>query len=434
MDNKDYRQETEKNKEPGYGITMDFEGRIQSIGPDIETLLGFTHEDVADKKRFSIFFPGSTVITELPEWMASASRDGSFKKTVRLICSDGKAIAADLEIIAEADDPDAGMRAMINHRPDINPDELLSKTGFKHAINKWAKVTRAPFLSATLGAVLVGGAYSSFSGLSPFPWHLFLAACFGACLLHLAANVFNDYFDWKSGTDPGNNDYFSPFTGGSRAVELGLATEKKLFLTGLGLVIGAGLIGIYLVYIQGPALILFGLAGALSGYFYTAPPLRLVARRGLGEFLIMLNFGPLMTAGTIYAISGSVNWTSFAIGLPPGLLTAAILWINQFPDAESDGRAGKNHMVVVLGKSAARWGYIAIVMAAFAVVVAGVLIRLLPPHTLLVLAGLPMAFHAFKVLIKHYSDRKLVSASASTIKLQAMVGILLSAGLLLGGG
>ena len=53
------------------------------------------------------------------------------------------------------------------------------------------------------------------------------------------------------------------------------------------------------------------------------------------------------------------------LGIPFGLLTTNILFINQFPDAKSDAETGKNHLVVTLGKKAARWGYLVILTLAF---------------------------------------------------------------------
>jgi len=54
-----------------------------------------------------------------------------------------------------------------------------------------------------------------------------------------------------------------------------------------------------------------------------------------------------------------------SLGVPFGFLTTNILYINQFPDAESDAKTGKNHLVVTLGKKAARWGYLVILSLAF---------------------------------------------------------------------
>ena len=114
------------------------------------------------------------------------------------------------------------------------------------------------------------------------------------------------------------------------------------------------------------------MSGLFLGYFYTARPLRLVARRGLGELAIFLAFGPLLTLGTGYAISSetigflsSEFYMLLSLGVPFGFLTTNILYINLFPDAESDAKTGKNHLVVTFGKKAARWGYLVILSLAF---------------------------------------------------------------------
>src|SRR5207248_4804707 len=83
----------------------------------------------------------------------------------------------------------------------------------------------------------------------------------------------------------------------------------------------------------------FGAAGAFAALFYTAPPIRLAARRGAGELFVGLCFGPLMTAGAIYALTRELSPMSFLVGVPAGLLTTAILWVNEFPDAASDAKA-----------------------------------------------------------------------------------------------
>ena len=103
----------------------------------------------------------------------------------------------------------------------------------------------------------------------------------------------------------------------------------------------------------------------MLGYLYTAPPVRLVARRGLGELGIALAFGPLVTAGVVYVLTQQLTPMAFLIGLPVGLLTANILLINEFPDAASDATTGKNHLVVTYGKEQSTYIYLAILLAAF---------------------------------------------------------------------
>ena len=131
------------------------------------------------------------------------------------------------------------------------------------------------------------------------------------------SNLFNDYYDVKDGTDGANTEYFNAglnstmlegaqLSGGSRAVELGLITHigtlslaRKMLFVAI-LVTSLLLINSFYAtgeFSNGLYALVVGFLGGLLGYFYTARPLRLVARRGLGELAIFLSFGPLMTLG-----------------------------------------------------------------------------------------------------------------------------------------
>jgi 1,4-dihydroxy-2-naphthoate octaprenyltransferase len=278
--------------------------------------------------------------------------------------------------------------------------------------------------------VLIGAAWAvARGGQASFSWGVFALVAVGAVALQVAANTFNDYFDWRSGTDLANNEYFQPFSGGSRSIELRLITAPALFRVGLGAIAVATAVGVALTWLCGPEILGFGVAGALSAFFYTAPPLRLVARKGLGELLIGLNFGPLMVAGTAFCLTGTLTVMDFVAGLPIGLLTTAILWVNQFPDAVSDEATGKNNLVVVLGKRAARWGYVALWTAAFGTIVFVAAAGLHPVGVLAALFALPLALPTTRTLLRHYDDRKLVSACSGTIRLQLVTGLLMAAGL-----
>lgn len=417
-------------------ITCDLEGRIQTFNKGAQEIFGYSADEVIGKKRVSLFSPGVIVLGHVGGWLKAASMQGEFKTRTVFLRKDGTPFAADIRITPTfRDGRQIGFCGVTTPCPDVSVDEAMPHVSLGTRLFAWAVITRAPFLTASIMPVLLGAAWVAASGsVTPFPWVPFVLALVGGMALHVAANVFNDYFDWTGGTDPANNDYFQPLSGGSRSVELGLIGEKALFGVGWAALGIAALCGIVLMVAFGRwSLLLFGLFGAFSAFFYTAPPLRLAARRGIGELLIGLNFGPLMTAGTIYSLTGALSAVDFLIGLPIGLLITAVLWINQFPDYEADQLTGKINLVVVLGKERARWGYVLLVIGAFVLVVAGVLAGMAPWGALVVLAALPIAISAIRVLFHHYADRALVSANQSTIKLHVAAGLLMTAGVLLTG-
>ncbi len=416
-------------------ITCDMEGRIETFNKGAEEIFGYHPDEIIGKKRVSAFSPGLVVLEHVPAWLKTASEEGEYVGETVFVRKDGSSFNAEIRITPTFQDGVqigyCGVTSPVDMKEgaDLTPDTSPITKLFA-----WMVIMRLPFLTASLIPVIIGATWAVANNMvESFPWLLFVLTMVGAASLHVAANTFNDYFDWTSGTDKINNDYFLPYSGGSRSMELGLISEKGMLRVGIVSLFVALASGVAVMLLSNQTLLLaFGLVGAFSGYFYTAPPLRLAARKGLGELLIGMNFGPLMTAGTVLALTGQVGWQEFAIGLPVGFLTTAILWINQFPDEDADRLSGKINLVVVLGKERARWGYIVLLVAAFGITLAGVLANVFPIGTLAIIGALPLAISASRILFKHYQDRELVAANAKTINLQIVAGMLTAAGIYAG--
>lgn len=283
---------------------------------------------------------------------------------------------------------------------------------------------RAPFTSASALPALMAAAWAWQRG-QDFSWLRAVLAVAGAAVVHLAANVLNDYHDWDESDRI--NRFATPFSGGSRSRLEGLVARRTFLVLGIVLLVAACGLAAGLVALGRPWVPLIGLAGALGGIIYSARPLQL-AGRGLGELVIFICFGPLITLGTGYAIEGVFALHYALVGLPMGFLVANILWINEFPDIEADGKAGKRTLVVRLGSSRARWGYVTLV-AGFALSVAALwLASILPVWSLACLLTLPLAVKAVRNLWPHHADpEKLLPSQAATIQMQAAAGLLLTA-------
>ena len=427
-------------------ITCDMEGRVLTMNDGAEKIFGYKKEEIIGKKRVSIFSPGEIVIQNVGNWLATADKFGEFVGKTYFLKKDGTKINAKISIRptfadgkSSAQTGYCGVTEVINENVDV-PISLFTK------IIKGVAITRIPFSSASIFPVLAIAAYYAGLGDGLFSVTSLLLTVLGVLLLHLSSNVFNDYFDVSDGTDEGNNEYFQPagaaITGGSRAIELGIITLDKTKTVASSLLISsllvAGLLFYNMYQVTGSTInvegaLAVGLSGLFLGYFYTARPLRLVARRGLGELAIFLAFGPLLTLGTGYAISSetivflsSEFYMLLSLGVPFGFLTTNILYINQFPDAKSDAKTGKNHLVVTFGKKAARWGYLVILSLAFySSVYLNDLLNVhenfnsnvfLMGNAVLYLFGLSI----FIKLFKNYQKRELVNANIQTIVLQTL--------------
>jgi 1,4-dihydroxy-2-naphthoate octaprenyltransferase len=412
------------------------EGRIETFGDGSEQMFGYAKEEIIGKKRVSLFSPGRVVLEHVPTWLAKASKSGEYVTRTVFLRKDGTPFAAEIRVTPTfKDGVQVGFCGVTEELQDLDPAEAMPKISLMTKIFTWLVITRAPFLTAIIIPILIGAAWVAARQLAtPFPTGTFFTALFAGIFMHVAANTFNDYFDWTSGTDQGNNDYFLPYSGGSRSIELGLVTERGLLTVASVSLLISAVLG-YLLYLQsGIGVLVFGLVGVFFSYFYTAPPLRLAARRGLGELAVGLSFGPLAVAGTVYALTGRVVLVDFLAGVPIGLLTVAILWINQFPDLEADEAAGKVNLVVLLGRKQARWGYVVLMVLAFGLALYWAFVsEIYPLGALLILGGAPMAYSASRVLLREYAQRSLVRANVATIKLHAVAGFLMAIGLFFNG-
>ncbi|MGA0833945.1 MAG: UbiA family prenyltransferase, partial [Candidatus Kapaibacteriota bacterium] len=282
-------------------ITCDMEGVITTFNVGAEDMFGYSTTEAIGRMRVSNFSPGEVVLQNLGGWLATAVKEGEWIGETNFIRKNGEMFGARIRISPTFKDGQQIGFCGVTEELDAVVDVPIK--GSTKAI-RWLVITRAPFLTAALTPVAVGLAWVASVLGAPIPWAVSIAAGVGVALLHLASNVLNDYFDVSSGTDQANTKYFQQFSGGSRSIEMRLIDLAGTKRVGLALAGIAFMIGLILTAVVGTGVLYIGLAGLAIGYFYTAPPIRLVARRGLGELGIALAFGPLITLGMAYVATG----------------------------------------------------------------------------------------------------------------------------------
>jgi len=294
-------------------------------------------------------------------------------------------------------------------------------------LNVWLTELRAPFLTATLVSIVLGTAIA-WTRNSVFNVQYFLLSLLGGVFLHLGTNVANDYYDHKSGNDEVNREFVRPFSGGSRTIQSGLLTPREVISGAMLLFAGATLIGLYLALVRGSFVFALGLIGLFSGLFYTAPPLNWVGK-GIGEAMVGINFGALMTLGSYYVQTQEATLEPLIASLPVTLLIAAVLYINEFPDYSADKAVGKKTLVVRLGRRKAVYGYMLIVFGAYASVFMSGITGIAPHYTLVALIPFPLAAQAVQHAFRFHSEPfSLVPANATTILIHLLTSLLLSLG------
>jgi 1,4-dihydroxy-2-naphthoate octaprenyltransferase len=253
-------------------------------------------------------------------------------------------------------------------------------------VSKWLLATRAQVLSMTIIAALVGGLLAQPMNLRR--WLLLAACVVGVTLAHCGNNMLNDYFDYKAGLD--TPDY-ARVQYGPHPIVSGLMSERTL-LTGVAVVMGLdALIGVSLAVVRGWPVLVFAGLGLLISVFYTAEPVRL-KRIALGELSVFIVWGPLMTGGTYYVVTGTLPWWVWLACLPYSFIVTTVLMGKHIDKLEMDERKGIKTVPVLLGEGRARRLAQALMVLFYPLVIALVLIpaptpwgHVLPVWTLLTL-------------------------------------------------
>lgn len=286
---------------------------------------------------------------------------------------------------------------------------------------------RLPFLLLTPScvAVGVGTAYLQTQEISGFQVFLVLI---GALASHVCVNVFNEYFDFKSGLDAKTQP--TPFSGGSGTLPSHPEMEKPTLYLAIASFAIVAVIGVYFLWLRGWLLLPLGAIGLILLVTYTVwwtchPILCLIAP-GLG-------FGLLMVMGTHVSLTGSYSWMSFIASLVPTFLVSDLLLLNQFPDVSADKSIGRKHFPITIGRQASAKLYGLLLLLAYLSILIGVLLGLLPPFSLLSLLTVILAWKAFRGASKNADNiPALIPSMGLNVVINLTAPMLLALGLFIG--
>lgn len=286
----------------------------------------------------------------------------------------------------------------------------------------WIKTARPFTLTATLSPLLVGTAVAADEGI--FHPLNFLLSLLAGLFLQIGTNYFNEYFDYRYGLDS------SESLGASTVIFRGAMSARQVFGGGLACFGLATLLSLGLIYLVGPAIILFGVVGMAIAYFYSARPFTL-ARRGLGDIMVYLAMGLLMTWGAYYAQIQRWDWLVFVASVPVGLLVTAILNMNNVRDYQEDRLVHKLTLPVRFGQTFGVWYHTCLLFGSYLAVTIFVIARLLPVYSLLVWITFPLAFLNVRSILSATDRKAFVVGIKRTSALHLQFGVMLAIALLL---
>jgi 1,4-dihydroxy-2-naphthoate octaprenyltransferase len=225
------------------------------------------------------------------------------------------------------------------------PREKFQKgvKAFRTQIVNWFQASRPQFFIATIFPLFLGFfAAKNLGEVSIGTFVLILVASF---LVHLAANIANDYFEHLAGVDRTDS------LGGSRVIQEGKLTPLEIRNGIIVCYTVSFILALFIVRNNQPLWCLVAFA-AFSSLFYVAPPIR-YGHRALGELMVFLNMGVIMVVGTFMALTGTFLKGILVLSLPSSFMVANILYYQSLPEMEADKLAGKRTLANLLGKERA---------------------------------------------------------------------------------
>ena len=289
----------------------------------------------------------------------------------------------------------------------------------KYLFGIWFQQIRGPFLILSIALTLIGIATAHWHGFGNI-WHSLLLTA-GVVLAHVSVNLFNEISDYKNKID--ENTARTPFSGGSGMLQSGRTTVGRVTWVAYLALLAAGTIGLYFCLVSGWMILFFMVCGALAIRFYTSH----LAKWLIGELVSGLTLGSFVVIGAHYALTSFMTLDIIYIALVPGILTALLLFLNEFPDAEADRQGGRRHMIIFFGKKKSATIYAGALFMLFALIATGPFLLNIPYTVLLALATLPLGVLAAVQVLKHHDDAaRLVQAQGLNVALVILTDLLLA--------
>ncbi len=283
----------------------------------------------------------------------------------------------------------------------------------------WYQAARPRTLTATYAPLGLAAVIAIQDGV--FDLVRFVLSLIAALLLQIAANLINEYFDFKRGADELKT------AGQGMIIKNAVLSPRDVLIGAIATVVVAVIIGLYLLTQTGALLFWIGLGGVLIVITYTAGPFPL-AYNGLGEIAVFLFMGPLMVLGAYYVMAREFSGLPVIAALPLGFMVAAIMHANNVRDLEADRAVKKNTLAVRLGRPGARIEYVILVGGAYVTVGVLIVLRVLPITTLLVLLTLPEARQLIGIINSSEEVPRLHMAMGRTARLHGRFGLWLVVG------
>jgi len=292
-------------------------------------------------------------------------------------------------------------------------------------VKSYIKAARLRTLPLSISGIIVGSFLAVSAGL--FNWLIFLLAIITTIGFQVISNFANDYGDGVKGTD-------AIRIGEERMVSSGKISPKQMKKAIMISVILTIIFALFLIYESfglsnfGYSVLFFilGIVSVVAAIKYTVGNLA-YGYSGFGDVFVFLFFGLLSVLGSYFLFTKEIYFLLTLPAISIGLLSTAVLNLNNMRDYQNDKKSKKNTIVVKIGlKAAKRYHYSLLLLSFISAVSYVVLTFTKTVQFIFLLAYIPLVIHALFVYNNKEElrlDAELKKVALSTFLFSVLLGL-----------
>ena len=294
----------------------------------------------------------------------------------------------------------------------------------------WIRAARLRTLPLSISGVIVGNALCVQQ--ANFSWLLFVLMLLTAVTFQIVSNLANDYGDGVKGTDNAGR------IGPERVLQSGLLSRQALKKGIVGVALVSLLLALILItaafgsnswmyFLIFLGLAIFSIWAAIS---YTVGD-KAYGYRGLGDVFVFVFFGLVSVMGAYFLQLKEFSLAAVAMAVVVGLLSVAVLNLNNMRDRESDAAVGKRTLAVLLGALGAKYYHYFLIGGAVVILIVFSVQQTVSFSWLVGLGVFPLLFHLLSVIKNNDPktlDPELKKVALATFALSLLIFISFSLG------
>ena len=266
----------------------------------------------------------------------------------------------------------------------------------KNNLKIWVQAARLRTLPLSVSGIIMGNALAL--SHNDFSFIIFLLSILTAIAFQIVSNFANDYGDGIKGTD--NEQRIGP----KRVLQQGLLTSKNLKRGILVSVLVSIILSIALIYESlGVDKLLFSVLFILLAIGAVAAAIKYTVGTnpygysGLGDLFVFIFFGWVSVIGSYFLQINSIDLSIVLFATSVGLLSVAVLNLNNMRDIENDLNSSKITLAVRLGGYKSKVYHFFLISIAIILFFIGIGEQSLLIKTIYTLVFVPLFLHLYRV-------------------------------------